>query len=110
MDVPLRDCEALSDVNHVETMLLPGAQMSTQLPKLLKSDRASSEVVEPTVMAEGTKAGENLQALLLPLPTATTTTTPACTATSTASSMATSLPPPPKLMLATAGRSPFVAS
>jgi len=55
---------------------------------LLNDDRLSLEVVEPTVIAEGTKAGENLHASLLELPPATTTTTPLFTAASTAVFMA----------------------
>jgi len=71
---------------------------------LLKEERRSLLVVEPTVMADGTKAGENLQASLLLLPPATTTTTPEFTAASTASCMACWVPCPPKDMLAMAGR------
>merc|ERR1719232_2576243 len=61
-------------------------------------------------MAEGTKAGENLQASWLSFPPATTTVTPAPTAASTASLMALWVPRPPRLMLATAGRSWFCAN
>merc|ERR1719384_2961101 len=61
-------------------------------------------------MAEGTNAGEKLQASALLLPPATTTTTPAFTAASTASFMACCVPLPPKLMLATAGRTGPVAN
>jgi hypothetical protein len=39
-------------------MLDPGAKMSTQLPVLLKYERASDEVVAPTVIAAGAEAGE----------------------------------------------------
>jgi len=55
---------------------------------LLKDDRLSADVVEPTVIAEGTKAGEKPHASLLSLPPATTTTTPLFTAASTAVLMA----------------------
>lgn len=36
--------------------------MSTQTPTLLKLDRASEDVVEPTVTAEGSPAGDTEQA------------------------------------------------
>jgi len=55
---------------------------------LENEERESVEVVDPTVMAFGTKAGEKRQASLLLLPPATTTVTPAFTAASTASFMA----------------------
>jgi hypothetical protein len=77
---------------------------------LLKDDLASVLVVEPTVMADGTKAGEKRQESELLLPPATTTVTPEFTAASTASFMACCVPDPPKLMLATAGRVGLVAS
>jgi len=60
--------------------------------------------VDPTVIADGTNAGENPQASLLELPPATTTVTPDPVAASTASAMACWVPVPPKLMLATTGR------
>jgi len=68
------------------------------------------EVVLPTVIALGTYAGEKPQASLLSLPAATTTATPLFTAASTASFIAEFVPLPPKLMLATAGRTPPVAN
>lgn len=68
------------------------------------------EVVDPTVIADGTNAGEKLQASLLELPPATTTDTPALVAASTASAMACWVPLPPKLMLATTGRMELVAN
>jgi len=71
---------------------------------LLKEDRLSEAVVEPTVIAEGTKAGEKPQASLLSLPPATTTTTPLFTAASTAVLMACWVPGPPSDIDATAGR------
>jgi len=77
---------------------------------LLKEERLSEDVVDPTVMAEGTNAGENPHASLFSFPAATTTVTPALTAVSTAVFMAFWVPLPPKLMLATAGRSPEVAN
>jgi len=77
---------------------------------LLKEERVSDLVVEPTVMADGTKAGENLHASLLLFPPATTTVTPELTAASTASLMACWVPLPPSDILAIAGRVVEVAS
>ena len=47
--------------------------MSVQEPKFENEERVLEMVVEPTVMALGTKAGVNSQASLLLLPPATTT-------------------------------------
>ena len=49
----------------------PGAKMSTTEPKLEKEARASAIVLAPTVLAEGTRAGEVFAALALSLPAAT---------------------------------------
>ena len=57
-------------------------------------------VVDPTVMALGSPAGELRQASALLFPAATTITTPALAALRTALFKA-SLRPPPRLMLAT---------
>jgi len=67
------------------------------------------ESVDPTVIAEGTKAGEKLQLSLLSFPPATTTDTPAPVAASTAVRMAELVPAPPRLMLATFGLAEFLA-
>jgi len=77
---------------------------------LLKDDLASVDVVEPTVMADGTKAGEKRHASLLLFPPATTTTTPAFTAPLTASLMACWVPLPPKLIEEMAGRVGLLAN
>jgi hypothetical protein len=45
-------------VCHAEVIDEPGAKMSRQEPKLEKLERASVLVVEPTVIAEGARAGE----------------------------------------------------
>jgi len=67
--------------------------------------------VAPTVIAEGTYAGEYLQAsgrLVLPeLPAATTTVTPAATALSMATFTVDTMPRPPRLALKTAGFCPL---
>src|SRR5262245_33026845 len=84
-------------------MLDPGAKMSTHVPKFENDDRASVVVVEPTVMAVATRAGEELHALALLLPAAMAKVTPEAMALATAVSRAVETPPP-RLMLATAGR------
>merc|ERR1719226_164278 len=110
MEVPLKLLVPVSEVCDKDTTSLPGAQMSTQVPKHEKEERASVEVVLPTVIALGTYAGENPQASALELPAATTPVTPEFVAASTASRMPATTPLPPKLMLATAGRTEFVAN
>jgi len=70
---------------------------------LLKEDRESLESVDPTVIAEGTKAGEKLHASEFSFPAATTTVIPASTARFTAASSTFDPPLPPRLMLITAG-------
>ena len=66
-------------------------------------DRASSDVVDLTVIADGSNAGEKLHASEVALPPATATVTPEFTAASSASAMACWVPDPPKVMDATAG-------
>ena len=61
---------AVSLVFHEEVMLDPGAKISTQVPKFEKDDRASVVVVDPTVIALATRAGDELQALALSFPAA----------------------------------------
>src|SRR5262245_48020666 len=80
----------------------PGAKMSTTLPKFEKDDRASALVLDPTVMAALTRAGDWLDAFVLPLPAATAYVTPAVIELFTAVSSDV-LMPPPRLMFATAG-------
>jgi hypothetical protein len=58
IEVPLIVFVAVAPVFHAEVMLLPGAKMSTQVPKLENDERASELVVEPTVMASAVRAGE----------------------------------------------------
>merc|ERR1719277_42525 len=101
---------ASSLVCPADKTLLPGAQMSVQEPQLENEERESWDVVEPTVMAAGTNAGEKLHASELSFPPATTTVTPPLTAALTASAIACWVPLPPKLIDATAGRVGFVAS
>ena len=57
-------------VFQAEVMLEPGAKMSRHVPKLENDERASVLVVEPTVIAAATRAGEELHALAFELPAA----------------------------------------
>jgi hypothetical protein len=73
MEVP--DSVVVPPPSLVERMLEPGAQMSTQEPKLLKEDSALVLVVEATVaiplfVPAPARAGEELQALAALLPAA----------------------------------------
>ena len=70
MEVPEIVLVAVSLVFHDEVMLEPGAKISTQVPKFEKDERASVLVVEPTVMALATRAGDEVQASVLLLPAA----------------------------------------
>jgi len=58
MDVPLMVFVAVLLVCHAEVMPEPGAKMSRQVPWLENDDRASDDVVAPTVSAAATRAGE----------------------------------------------------
>ena len=62
IDVPEMVLVAVSLVRQAEVMLLPGAKMSTQVPKFENDERASVVVVEPTVIALAVRAGDTLQA------------------------------------------------
>src|SRR4030095_3009972 len=61
-DVPEIVLFAVSLVFHDEVMLLPGAKRSRQVPKFENDERASVVVVDPTVIALATRAGDVLQA------------------------------------------------
>ena len=71
IDVPEIVFVAVSLVRQAEVMLLPGAKMSTQVPKFENEERASLVVVEPTVIAFAVRAGETLQAFWFSFPAAT---------------------------------------
>src|SRR4051794_17745913 len=72
IDVPLMVLVAVVDVYHDDVMLEPGANRSTHGPMFENDERASVEVVDPTVSAFGTRDGEPLHALApLSLPAAT---------------------------------------
>ena len=70
IDVPEIVFVAVSLVFHDDVMLLPGAKMSTQVPKFENEERASLVVVEPTVIALATRAGEVPHASRLSFPAA----------------------------------------
>ena len=72
IDVPLMVFVAVLLVFHADVIEEPGAKMSRQVPMLENGDRASVLVVDPTVIAFGTRAGEELHAFApLSLPAAT---------------------------------------
>ena len=62
----------------------PGALMSTQDPKFENDAKESVIVVAPTVIADGSLAGEKVQALTLLLPAAIAYVTPDATELATA--------------------------
>lgn len=76
MDVPDMVVVAVSEVALAARTELPGANRSTHVPQLLKLERLSDEVVDPTVTACAADAGDLLHASPLLLPAATDTTTP----------------------------------
>jgi len=71
MEVPLIVFVAVVLVYQAEVMLDPGAKMSVHVPKFENDERASVLVVEFTVMALATRAGELLHASTLLFPEAT---------------------------------------
>src|SRR5262249_31992209 len=101
IEVPLIVFVAVSLVFQAEGMDEPGATMSRQVPMFENDDRASVLVVEPTVIAAGTRAGDVLHASALSLPAATAYVTPSAMELVTALSSVVSMPPP-RLMFATA--------
>ena len=71
IDVPLNVAVAVSLVRQADTMLEPGAKISTTLPKFENDERASFIVDDPTVIASATRAGDELEAFVFELPAAT---------------------------------------
>ena len=102
MDVPESMTVSVEDRWPAERMLTPGAKMSSNVPKLENDARESLDAVAPTVMAEGSDAGENVLASRRLLPAATTMVMPSATALATAR-FSEVFRLPPRLMLATAG-------
>jgi hypothetical protein len=99
MLVPEMVLVAVSLVCHADVVPTPGANKSTQEPKLEKEARVSEESEAATVMAAGARAGLWLQALVLLLPAATTTVTLLATALATAASSAALMPPPRDMLM-----------
>ena len=84
MDVPNSVAVAVGDVWYAERMPDPGANTSRQEPQFENDDRASDEVVDPTVSADGSDAGDALQASASELPAATANVMPSATPAATA--------------------------
>jgi hypothetical protein len=84
MEVPERVKDALSPVLVAERMAAPGANKSTQVPKLEVDALRSFLSVDATVKADCADAGLRLQASELVFPADTTTTTPVATRSATA--------------------------
>src|ERR1041385_7952387 len=70
IDVPEIVLGAVSLVFHDDVMLLPGAKISRHVPKFENDERASVVVVDPTVIALATRAGDVGQASTLSFPAA----------------------------------------
>ena len=81
MAVPLLTETEVSLAVDVDRMLLPGAMIVTQGPKLLKLLRASVWVLLATVIAAGERPGEYWHASAAAFPAATTTLTQTLMAT-----------------------------
>src|SRR5690349_17538695 len=62
IDVPLIVLVAVSPVPQADVMLMPGANTSTQVPRLAHDGLASLLLVAETVIAVGTRAGDWVQA------------------------------------------------
>lgn len=58
MLVPIKDLNAVEDSINDDIKADAGAYMSTHDPKLLNKDCSSEILMEPTVIAKGSKAGE----------------------------------------------------
>ena len=102
IDVPDILRNEVSEVNHVETMSVPGANTSMHDPKFDEGTFPSAWLIPPTVIANGSDAGEYEHASRLLFPAAITT--------EILSSMSETMAPfnaiekePPRLKFATAG-------
>ncbi len=102
IDVPLIVAVAVSEECPADLMLDPGANRSRHVPKFEKDERASVDVVAPTVSASGVRPGESLHAFAFALPAASEYVTPSAIEVFTAWSSAED-GEPPRLMFATAG-------
>jgi hypothetical protein len=77
IDVPEMVFVAVFDPIQADKMLVPGANVSTHVPKFEKPDRASLFALDPTQIPKGAEAGEKVHAFALLFPAATTITAPA---------------------------------
>jgi hypothetical protein len=102
IDVPDLLLKLVLLVYHAETMSVPGAKTSTQEPKFEDGTLPSTWLMPPTVIANGSDAGEYEHASLLLFPAAATTETLSCINETTASLTSTDLLAP-RLKFATAG-------
>ncbi len=102
IEVPEIVFVAVVEVCQADVMPEPGANTSRQVPQFEKDERASVDVVEPTVIADGARAGDWVQASAFELPAATTKATPSAVPRAIAASSVVEAEPP-RLMLATAG-------
>ena len=102
IDVPDLLLKLVLLVYHAETMSVPGAKTSTQEPKFEDGTLPSAWSMPPTVIANGSDAGEYEHASLLLFPAAATTEILSCINETTASLIRTELLAP-RLRFATAG-------
>lgn len=108
MEVPENVVSAWSEVAPADTMALPGAKISTHLPKLLNEDLLSSLVVDPTVTGDVTQTGPKLHVCCTPpFAAATTTVIPLLTAALIASATDATFTWPARLALIKAGLWPL---
>ncbi len=85
IDVPARTAVAVSLAFDADRMSSPGANTSTQVPKLEKKERSSvSGPLAATVIASAVRPGEPKHASVLSLPAASAKVTPAAIALRTA--------------------------
>ena len=84
IDVPLSVAVELFCGMYAATIADPGANRSLQVPKFEKLERVSVIVVDPTVIADGSRAGDWVHELVFKFPAETVNTIPALTAAATA--------------------------
>ena len=106
IDVPFRNAVAVSEEFQADLIIDPGAMMSTHEPRFENAENESPLAEAATVIAAGSRAGEDEHASEASFPAATATGMPASVARRTASSTAADVPPP-RLMLITAGVVPW---
>ena len=102
IEVPLMVLVAVLLVCHAEVMVEPGAKMSRQVPKLENEERASDDVVEPTVIGVGGASRREVAGVRVVVAGGDGVGDAGVDGVATALSIAV-MAPPPRLMLATAG-------